>query len=410
MGEEGIQRVPLTSDGSETETEPCDTALPKGLDDAYAPGGPPNWRFPAITPITPPVVGVSHRQFCESVKGCKSPGDDSGRKSFDTCPTFVVGDPGARFGTHTPLTYETTGEVGHPCWPDVFAHILRNCSYLTAFDTVYVMVDTRNLRAHVTKQEGLPHWPAAVAWWQSRLQLVGPKQEKTELLFFPANEQSGLHRVHPTWAGTFVLAALVAVFPGINFIPLDSDCLPVTLCEAADLWKESYLARFPLGTGRALPTKHPLHRKQVYHSDPRVVFTQHRVDENRVGQGVLLVTEPHSELNAGLVAVFGSSHPPLFQWEEWTHLCRGTPEEHMDQVVSAQAKKLEDWFFDRVGEFLTRTLGENDLTPIEKQYWIQSGLALGFFMPVCVARKSTLHFLRSIGIRRNLIPGNLRQS
>ena len=33
MGEEGIQRVPLTSDGSETETEPCDTALPKDLDD-----------------------------------------------------------------------------------------------------------------------------------------------------------------------------------------------------------------------------------------------------------------------------------------------------------------------------------------------------------------------------------------
>ena len=66
MGEEGIQRVPLTSDGS--ETEPCDTALPEGLDDSYAPGGPPNWRFPAITPITPPVVGVSHRQFCESVK------------------------------------------------------------------------------------------------------------------------------------------------------------------------------------------------------------------------------------------------------------------------------------------------------------------------------------------------------
>ena len=130
---------------------------------------------------------------------------------------------------------------------------------------------------------------------------------------------------------------------------------PVTLFEAADLWKEGYLARFPLGAGRALPTKHPLHRKQVYHSDPRVVYTQHRVDENRVGQGALLVTEPHSELNAGLVVVFGSSHPPLFQWEEWTHLCRGTPEEHMDQVVSAQAKKLDDFFFDRLGEFLTRT-------------------------------------------------------
>ena len=94
-------------------------------------------------------------------------------------------------------------EVGHPNWTDIFAYILRHCSYLTAFDTVYVMVDTRNLRAHTTGQEGLPHWPVAVAWWHSRLQLVGPKQEKTELLFFPACEQSGLHRVHPTWAGTF---------------------------------------------------------------------------------------------------------------------------------------------------------------------------------------------------------------
>ena len=39
----------------------------------------------------------------------------------------------------------------------------------------------------------------------------------------------GLHHVHPTWAGTFVLAALVAVFPALNFVLLDSDCLPVTL-------------------------------------------------------------------------------------------------------------------------------------------------------------------------------------
>ena len=329
------------------------------------------------------MVGVSHRQFCDSVKGRTLPGDDSGRRSFDTLPTFVVGDPNARFDTHTPLTYETTGEVGHPCWTDIFAYILRHCSYLTAFDTVYVMVDTRNLRAHTTKQEGLPHWPAAVAWWHSRLQLVGPKQEKTELLFFPACEQSGLHRVHPTWAGTFALAALVALFPGINFILLDSDCLPVTLFEAADLWKEGYLARFPLGTGRAMPTQHPLHRKRVYLNDPRVVYTQHRVDENRAGQGVLLVTEPFSELNAGLIVVFGSSHPPLFLWKDWTRRCRCLPDEQLDKIVAAQAVQLEELFFARLGEFLTRTLGENELTPIEKQYWIQSGLALSPLMATC---------------------------
>ena len=99
------------------------------------------------------------------------------------------------------------------------------------------MVDNSNLAAHHAAQDGLPHWPAAVAWWHSRLQLIGPRKERTELLFFPSNARTGLHHVHPTWAGTFVLAAPVAAFPGIHFILLDSDCLPVTLFEAADLWR-----------------------------------------------------------------------------------------------------------------------------------------------------------------------------
>ena len=231
------------------------------------------------------------------------------------------------------------------------------------------MVDTRNLKAHATAQEGLPHWPAAVAWWHSRLQ--------------PACEQTGLHRVHPTWAGTFALAALVALFPGVNFILLDSDCLPVTLFEAADLWREGYLTRFPPGTGKTMPTMHPLHRKQVYLSDPRVAYTQHRVNENKAGQGVLLVTEPFSELNAGLIVIFGSSHPPLFLWDDWTRRCRCLPEEQLDDVVSAQAVQPEELFFARMGEFLTRTLGEGELTPVEKQYWIQCGLALSPLMATC---------------------------
>ena len=207
------------------------------------------------------------------------PGDDSGRGPFDTLPTFVVGDP---------LSYETTGEVGHPTWKDIFCHILKHCAYLVDFDTVYVMVDTRNLAAHSTSQQGLPHWPAAVAWWRSRLRLVGPRKEKTEFFFFPATEQTRLHHVHPTWAGTFALAALVAVFPDTHFILLDSDCLPVTLFEAADLWKEAYLTRFPPRTGKVLPTKHPLHRKQAYIRDPKVVYTQHRVNADTIGQGVWL--------------------------------------------------------------------------------------------------------------------------
>ena len=36
-----------------------------------------------------------------------------------------------------------------------------------------------------------------------------------------------------------------------------------------------------------------------------------------------------------------------------------------------------------MGEFLTRTLGEGELTSVEKQYWIQSGLALSPLMATC---------------------------
>ena len=66
----------------------------------------------------------------------------------------------------------------------------------------------------------------------------------------------------------------------------------------------------------SLPVKHPLHRKQAYTHDPQVVYTQHRVSADTMGQGVLL-SEPHSELNAGFIVVFGSSHPALFSGDDW---------------------------------------------------------------------------------------------
>ena len=342
---DGIRRVSISPTDTEPESddmEPCADPLPMEIDER--PGGLGSYevRFPAETPVTPPAIGLSHAQWCEKIMNKPLPGDGYGRECFDTLPQFVVGDPSARFETHTPLTYETNGETGQPLWAEIFSHILKECAYLTAFHAVYVMVDTRNLKAHETAQDGLPHWPAAVAWWHSRVQLVGPQQEKTELLYFPATEETGLHRVHPTWAGTFVLAALVAIFPGINFILLDSDCLPITLFEAADLWKEGFLTRFPPGAGKGLPQKHPLHRKRDYVNRPDVVYTQHRVDADRQGQGVLLVTEPHSELNAGLVVVFSSAHPSIFNWGEWTRRCRRLPD--TQSLIHCSLLLLRRWY------------------------------------------------------------------
>ena len=77
-----------------------------------------------------------------------------------------------------------------------------------------MLVDTRDLANLKVRDPSLPHWQAAAAWWESRLQMTGPMGERMELCFFPATEHTGLHNVHPTWAGTFVLAALGASFPG----------------------------------------------------------------------------------------------------------------------------------------------------------------------------------------------------
>ncbi len=67
----------------------------------------------------------------------------------------------------------------------------------------------------------------------------------------------------------------------------------------------------------------------------------------------------------------------------WTLRCRGLPDEKYDDLVSHQADALAGLFWTRLGEFLQRTLGEHDLTPIEKQCWIQSGLALSPLMATC---------------------------
>ena len=269
-------------------------------------------ELPGDTPRTPGPTGVNFQQFCDQLQ-TDLPGDSRGRRSFDTRTRFVAGDPGARFGSAAPLEYEVTGEIGRPHWELIFEHVLRQCGYLRDFHTVYVMVDNRDLANHQRQDPSLPHWPAAARWWHSRLKLMGPHKEKTELLLFPISESTGLHHVHPTWAGTFVLAALVAVFPGINFVLLDSDCLPVTLFEVEDLWTEAYLARFPAHCESGIPQAHPLRALARYSKDPQVVYTQSRVSSTRMGQAALVVSEPHAELNAGLIVIFRSPITSLLQ-------------------------------------------------------------------------------------------------
>ena len=370
-----ISLSPTDSPAEDAEMASGAAALGQAAKEECQPVGKGLTRLPADTPRTPGPKGVDFQQFCDRLR-TDLPGDSHGRGSFDTSARFVVGDPGARFGAAAPLEYEVTEEIGHPHWELIFEHVLRQCGYLVEFHTVYVMVDNRDLANHKRQDSSLPHWPAAARWWHSRLKLIGPHKEKTELLLFHNSASTGLHHVHPTWAGTFVLAALVAMFPGINFVLLDSDCLPVTLFEVEDLWTEAYLARFPAHSESGIPQAHPLRAFARFSKDPQVVYTQHRVCSTRMGQGALVVTEPHAELNAGLIVIFRSSHPPLFDWNAWSLRLRSSPGSVTDEEFKDEASNLTFAFWDRIGEFLTRSRTGSELSPEEKTLWIQSGLAI----------------------------------
>ena len=90
----------------------------------------------------------------------KLPHDHAERKNFDQLDTFILGDPAACFVRPCGRSYDRKYDnphAGFPVWKKIFAHILRACGYLEDFDTIYVLVDTRNLADHATRDPGLPH-------------------------------------------------------------------------------------------------------------------------------------------------------------------------------------------------------------------------------------------------------------
>ena len=136
--------------------------------------------------------------------------------------------------------------------------------------------------------EDVEHWPAFAQWWEARRTLVGPQQERTDILWVQATQANGLRAVPYYWAGVFVLEAARFLFPKVHFGLVDNDCVPVTLFEVKDLiaLAESQF-RWPDLVG--------------FRADPDLA-------ESKVG--MILLTEAHLEYNAGLVSSIGSTHRP----------------------------------------------------------------------------------------------------
>ena len=165
----------------------------------------------------------------------------------------------------------------------LFQWITDNLSWLPQYATVYVYVDNRKLSG----TDPPAYWPHFAPWIQGRCTVTGPYQEKTTAIHFPIHADTGLHQVHYTWAGAAALEALCLMFHTVNFALIDSDCVPTSLFEVAELVN--------LMTDKS----------------SRAAAMQHNTmaSSNQCPPAVLLATEAKAELNAGLIIVTG--HIPI---------------------------------------------------------------------------------------------------
>ena len=114
-----------------------------------------------------------------------------------------------------------------------------------------------------------------------------------------------------------MLAALVFLFPGIDFVLLDSDCVPVTLFEVADLWKELSLLQSGLNHATVSPRRVSVPVETSESVSRASKLSHNRWQHQIIGQGVLLVTEHNAEVNAGFIVAFVSSHKPAVTEDGW---------------------------------------------------------------------------------------------
>ena len=233
----------------------------------------------------------------------------------DTKQNWKWADVGSRRMPRSPLTYPTVmvddeNGIRRPAVSQVhhrtlFQWIVDNLSWLSQYDTVYVFVDNRMLSGTNPPE----YWQYLAPWIKGRCEVTGPYREKTTAIHIPINSNTGLHQVHYTWAGAAVLEALCLVFPTVNFALTDSDCVPTSLFEVAELVN--------LMTDKACRAEAMQHYTMA--------------SSSQCPPAVLLTTEAKAELNAGLIIVTG--HAPTHTAD--VDMDQETPDASMPPVDAA---------------------------------------------------------------------------
>ena len=189
-------------------------------------------------------------------------------------PTLMIDEGGVRQPAASQVHHKT-----------LFQWTVGNLSWLAQYDTVYIFVDNRALSGASPPD----YWQFFAPWIKSRCEVIGPYQEKTTAVYIPINSDTGLDQVHYTWAGAAVLEALCLVYPTVNFVLTDSDCVPTSLFEVAELVN--------LMTDRASRAEAMQHHTMA--------------SSSQCPPAVLFMTESKAELNAGLIIITGHTATQL---------------------------------------------------------------------------------------------------
>ena len=309
----------------------------------------------------------SHAAFVYKLRLQILPNDEEHREGFDNPTDFRIGDPNVHFRAAAAKPYEISGDTGKPEWDLLFGFILARMSHLRFLSTVYVLVDNRDLTNLDNPEPSLQHWPAVAAWWSSRACMQGPARELCDVVYFPISQASGLHLVHPTWAGTFVLAALCLVFPGLHIVLLDSDCVPVTLFEVEDLWQEAQRLQHS-GFPGPVPTSSCAGGLNLDQADQTPLPKPKE-------QGVLCQSSSRS--GGAWLEPRNTANPALS-----SALCSVTriiplgPGDSQDLVIGKYQQRLVSTYWQLVSTMVSHGRDDRNMTPAECQAWIQTGLAL----------------------------------
>ena len=159
--------------------------------------------------------------------------------------------------------YPPASNRDHLPWTDLIQAVLHHKDVFDRNNTIYLIVDNRQ-----------PTNVPFCAWWTSRRELKGPAEEATDIVWITATDQ--LDTIPYYWTGPLLLSIARWMFPSCHIALIDNDCVPLALFEMQDLLKLSQ----QLPEWRSLLEETPEIHPQI---------------------GMILVTEPHFEHNAGLV-------------------------------------------------------------------------------------------------------------